>query len=325
MENENEQIQSTETQEDSIMPVGWDGEMDFFEWASTEPVADEQEVTEEQTEEESGTEESEEIPTTDSDAEENVESETEEGEEPTTQTEPEPQSTKIRFDANINHKVQSVEIDQSELPNLYQKAYAADKFRNKLNAKTAELEQAEVVAKILGYDTVKAMLDAAKKSYEDTEIERLTSEKVHPDIAKDTVSRRVREIEEGVNKSRKQAQEEKAEATEETPQQAEPGKRDFVPEVAELLEVYPELRGKKLPKEVVEAAIKGQRVITAYTKYRNKQDKADKAKLKKENETLKQNAESARRAPVRGVAKGGATNVGADDPFLQGFKSFSSY
>ena len=32
MENENEQIQATETKEDAIMPVGWDGETDFFEW-----------------------------------------------------------------------------------------------------------------------------------------------------------------------------------------------------------------------------------------------------------------------------------------------------
>ena len=141
MENENEQVQSTSTQEDAIMPVGWDGETDFFEWASAEPKADEPEVKEEQTEEESETEESEETPTTGAETEEDGESVADEGEEPTTQSEPGTQPTKIKFEANINHKVQTIEIDQSELPNLYQKAYAADKFRNKLNARQLNLNR----------------------------------------------------------------------------------------------------------------------------------------------------------------------------------------
>ena len=325
MENENDQVQTTTTQDDALLPDGWDGETDFFAWASgeakeaDEPVAESEDKsdTEEQTEEESGTEESEEAPTTGTEAEEDGESGTDDGEAPTTQPEPKEQSTKIRFDANINHRVKSVEIDQSELPDLYQKAYAADKFRSKLNAKTAELEEAEVVSKILGYDSVKAMLAAAKQSFEDNEIERLTSEKVHPTIAKDTVTRRIREIEESVVKNRKAAPpEEEAEAK---PTKA--GERDFAPEVADLLEAYPELRGKTLPKEVVDATLQGQNLTVAYTRYIQKQEKADKARLQKENKVLKQNAEAAKRAPVRGVAKGGATGEQADDPFLKGFNS----
>ena len=319
MENENEQIQSTTTQEDAILPDGWDGSTDFFAWAAEGQTADESLEAAFNTEE-SGTEESEAAPTTGDDTEENGESEAGTEEPPTTEEQPEQQPTKIKFDANINHKVQSVEIDQSELPDLYQKAYAADKFRNKLNAKNAELEQAEVVAKILGYDSVKAMLDAARKSYEDTEIERLTNEKVHPTIAKDTVTRKIKEVEESVLKNRKPAQEEQPE--EKTPTQA--GQRDFAPEVAELLETYPELRGKTLPKEVVDATLKGQNLTVAYTKYVQRQTKADNDRLNKENKTLKQNAEAAKRAPVRGVAKGGATGVGAEDPFMKGFNSYNN-
>lgn len=321
MENENEQVQSTSTQEDAILPDGWTGEGDFFEWAAADKPADES-LEEALTVEETGTEESEEAPTTGDEAEENVESEAEPEETPTIEEQPEPQPTKIRFDANINHKVQSVEIDQSQLPEIYQKAYAADKYRKKLNAKNATLDHAEVVAKILNYESVDAMLEAAEKSYETTEIERLTNEKVHPDIAKDTVTRKIREIRDNVTKNRKPAQQE-PEQTEEAVQQPAPGTRNFLPEAVELLEVYPELKGQKLPDEVVEAAHKGERLLAAYTKYVKKQAKADNDRLQKENKVLKQNAEAAKRAPVRGVAKGGATNVGAEDPFMKGFNAYN--
>ena len=318
MENENEQIQATETKEDAIMPVGWDGETDFFEWASNEKADELVDETTDSTEE-SSTGESEETPATGTETEENVESETEESEEtPATGTEDEAQSTKIKFEANINHKVQSIELEKSQLPELYEKAYAADKFRNKLNAKTKELEEAEVVSKILGYENIKDMLAAARKSFEETEVERLTNEKVHPDIAKDTVSRRIKEIEESVAKNRK--------ATPEVEQQPQgQPQRNFEAEAFDLLQVYPEMKGQKLPEEVVDAVKRGETILVAYTKYKQKQDKADKARLKKENKTLKQNAEAAKRAPVRGVAKGGATNVGADDPFIKGFSSYGSY
>lgn len=320
MENENEQVQTMSTQDDAILPDGWDGTTDFFEWASDDTKADEPVVEAEPAVEESGTDESEEVPTTDTDAEENVESVADEETEPTTSQETDAQPAKIKFEANINHKVKSVEIDQSELPDLYQKAYAADKFRNKLNAKQAELEEAEVVAKILGYDSVKAMLAAAKQSYEDTEIERLTNEKVHPTIAKDTVSRKIKEIEESVVKGRKATPEQTTE--DEEPQPTKAGQRDFSPEVADLLETYPELRGKTLPKEVVDATLKGQTLIVAYTKYIQQKTKADNDRLQKENKTLRQNAEAAKRAPVRGVAKGGAVGEQADDPFLKGFNKY---
>ena len=319
MENENEQVQSTTTQEDAILPDGWDGSTDFFEWASTDTKADEPVVSEAPAAEESGTEESEEAPTTGTEAEENVESVAAEGTEPTTSDEANAQPAKIKFDANINHRVKTVEIDQSELPDLYQKAYAADKFKKKLNAKTAELEEAEVVSKILGYDSVSAMLAAAKQSFEDTEIERLTNERVHPTIAKDTVARKIKEIEESVTKGRKASQEQNKDDTD---QPTKAGQRDFQPEVADLLETYPELRGKTLPKEVVDAALKGQTLIVAYTKYIQQKTKADNDRLQKENKTLKHNAEAAKRAPVRGVAKGGATGEQADDPFLKGFNSY---
>ena len=325
MENENDQVQSTNTQDDVILPDGWDGSMDFFEWMET--VANETdesnvaETAEPSAGEESGTEESEEVPATDNESEEDGESGTDEGDAPATEQEPEKQSNRIKFDANINHKLQSVEIDPSQLPEIYEKAYAADKFRNKLNAKNAELEQAEVVSKLLGYDSIKAMLDAAEKSFKETEVQKLVDEKVHPAIAEDTVSRKIKEVVEAAQKNRKPVQPENPEQ-EARDNASQPGRRDFLPEINELLQVYPELKGKTLPEEVAKAALKGERVLVAYSKYINKQKKADNDRLTKENKVLKQNAEAAKRAPVRGVAKGGATGETAEDPFLKGFDSY---
>lgn len=326
MENENNQVQSTNTQDDVILPDGWDGSMDFMEWVeSLGKETDESATTEtadQITEEESGTEESEEVPATDTESEEDGESVADEGDAPTTEQEPEKQPDKIRFDANINHKMQSVEIDPSELPELYQKAYAADKFRSKLKAREAELEQAEVVSKLLGYDSTKAMLDAAEKSFKETEVQKLVDEKVHPTIAEDTVNRKIKETVEAAKKNKKSAPSEETpegETKDATPQQ---GQRNFLPEINELLQVYPELKGKTLPEEVAKAALKGERVLVAYSKYINKQKKADSDRLQKENKVLRQNAEAAKRAPVRGVAKGGSTGEGPDDPFLKGFESY---
>lgn len=320
MEKDNEKILAAATEDGAILPDGWTGDTDLFAWANEGAPADEpleSLLADEPVE--SGSEEAAEVPATDEKLAENDESATEDGEQPATPSEPEPQSKTIRFDANINHRKKSVEIDPSELPELYEKAYAADKFRNKLNAKTAEQEKAEIVSKLLGYKSVDEMLDQAKESYVKSEIDRLVSEKVHPTIAKDTVNRRVKELEDQAMKDRKPVAPEDEEDTEDKPS-GKTSTRDFNPEVKELLSAYPELKGKTLPDEVVQDTVNnGMPLKAAYTKYVQKRIKAENERLQKENNTLKQNAEAAKRAPVRGVAKNGATNIGAEDPFLKGF------
>ena len=163
------------------------------------------------------------------------------------------------------------------------------------------------------------MLDAARDSYVKNSIDQLVSEKVHPTIAKETVERRVKELEDQAMKDRKPVEPEYDPDSEET---ASPPERDFNPEVKELISVYPELKGKTLPEEVVRMTVfDGMSLVAAYTKYQQQKTKADNARLQKENRTLKQNAEAAKRAPVRGVAKNGATKLGPDDPFMKGFNS----
>lgn len=318
MENQNEQIQTNTAEEsDAFLPDGWTGEGDFFEWAEKNIGADElDDVLTDAEKAEEGSENPEEAPATGEGSASNDGSEAGEGELPATETEPEIKPNTLRFEATVNHKKTNVELNESDLPGLYEKAFAVDKFRNKLQEKTAELEEAELVSKMLGYSTVKEMLAAARASYESTEVDKLVQENVHHDLAKDLVERKIKELETTVTKNRKQKE------AETPPEPKADGGRDFKPEVAELLEDFPELKGKTLPQEVVDAALKGQTLTVAYTKYLQRQMQADHARLQKENKTLKQNAEAAKRAPVRGVTSGGATKEGISDPFLAGFNAY---
>lgn len=77
--------------------------------------------------------------------------------------------------------------------------------------------------------------------------------------------------------------------------------RDFKQEVAELLEKFPELVGQRLPQEVVDEAMAGESLVSAYEKYQAKNLRA--------------------KAPVTGVSGGGAVNERGVDDFLRGFNS----
>lgn len=228
-------------------------------------------------------------------------------------TEEEKPRAKLKFGVTIDHNQQDVELDESELPTLYQKAYATDRAQAKLAKISPVYEKSERMAKMLGYDTVDAMLDAAEKSYTDSEVERLTSENVHPEVARDMVNRRIHERETAPAEQRDEGQP----AAEE-----KPAGRDFKAEVAEMLRAFPKLRGQKLPQEVIDDCVKnGKPLVQAYVAYKEKADEAEKTALRKEKDTLKQNADAAARAPVRGVSKGGATDTKPGDPFLDGFNS----
>lgn len=220
---------------------------------------------------------------------------------------------KLKFGAQIDHAFQDVELDESELPTLYQKAHVTDRVQAKLAKISPVYEKSERLAKVLGYGSVDEMLEAAAKSYEDSEVERLTTENVHPEVARDMVTRKLHE--------RAEAQEAAQQEPEEEAQPTPPS-RDFKAEVSELLRAFPKLRGQNLPDEVVQACLKdGTPLVQAYASYKEKQDEAEKTALRKEKATLKHNADAAARAPVRGVSKGGPTDTKPEDPFLKGFNS----
>ena len=73
---------------------------------------------------------------------------------------------------------------------------------------------------------------------------------------------------------------------------------------------------------MIDAYLNGADLLSAYTMYQVRQSKKAAAKIAKENQVLKQNAASAAKAPVKGVAHSGAGEQEAeDDPFLKGLRS----
>lgn len=302
-------IPATSEEFETFLPEGWAEGDDIFDvdsWTGGTQQADESVADDGQeadTEVDEGTEET---PTTGYD-EGSEESETDEEEAPTTETKP--ARSKLKFSAKIDHKVQDVELDEAELPTIYQKASNADRTKAKLDKAQPLIDKGNKLAKILGYDSMDAMLDAAEKSYRDGEIERLKGEGVHPDVAAELVESRTKRAIESV-------------PAEETVEETSSTGRDFQGEVADLLKAHPELRGTQLPASVVNACVaEGQSLVGAYESYLRKQSEAENKAVKAENKRLKQNADAARRAPVRGVSKGGKTNTDPDDPFLAGFNA----
>lgn len=317
MSNTDEMVPVTSEEIEPFLPEGWAEGDDIFDvdsWTGGAAKADESEPAEDQegvTEDEEGVEED---PHTTGESGEAEEPQDEGEEAPTTEQPTE--RPKLKFSAKIDHKVEDVELDENELPTIYQKAHVTDRVRARLDEVQPTLDKAARLAKILGYDTVDAMLDSAADSYRQGEIDRLTGEGVHPDVAKELVDSKVEKA--------TAAQPQAAQAP-----QVESGQRDFRAEVASLLQDHPELRGTQLPDEVIQACVvQGRSLSGAFEEYlrkkseaENKAVKAENKAVKAQNKRLKQNADAARRAPVRGVSKGGKPDSEPEDPFLVGFNS----
>ena len=288
-----------------ILPDGWGEGDDFFNvdsWGK-DASADESKDSDSQQDlndifAEANTDEG--TTTADEDGSEN----SPETEEPTTQDGP----GKLKFKATVDHEDLDVELDETELPALYQKAQVTDRVQAKLANMQPIYNQAVRTAKILGYDTPEEMLKAAEDSFRDGEIEKLVNEGTNKDVAEDYVRRKMQD----------------AEVKEDTkPAEEKPAGRDFKAEVEALLDIRPDLKkpGTKLPDAVTEECVKsGRPLAVVYLEYEARQEKAKYDALLKENKKLKQNAEAASRAPVRGVSRGGPVKDKTnDDPFLKGF------
>lgn len=239
-------------------------------------------------------------------ADEDTSEDSSETETPTTQD----GDGKIKFKATVDHEDLDVELDEAELPTLYQKAQVTDRVQAKLANMQPIYDRALRTAKILGYDTPEEMLAAAEESFRDGEIEKLVNEGTNKEVAEDYVRRKMQDAE---------VKEDTKTAAEDTPKQ-----RDFNAEVKALLDLRPELQkpGTKLPEEVTKECVEsGKPLSVVYLEWERRQEKARYDALLKENKKLKQNAEAASRAPVRGVSKVAVKNEADDDPFIKGFDS----
>lgn len=288
-----------------ILPSGWSDGDDFFNVDSWSGEASADESESDDAFEESNdifAEENDDSTTT---ADEETSEDSSDAEEPTTQDD----DGKIRFQATVDHEDLDVELDPTELPTLYQKAQVTDRVQAKLANMQPIYDRALRTAKILGYDTPEEMLAAAEESFRDGEIEKLVNEGTNKEVAEDYVRRKMQDAE----------VKEDTKAADDAPKQ-----RDFNAEVKALLAIRPELQkpGTKLPDEIVEECVKtGAPLSVVYLEWERKQEKARYDALLKENKKLKQNAEAASRAPVRGVSRVAVKNEPDDDPFIKGFDS----
>lgn len=326
---ENEQIEVTPAENDEpILPVGWDGVGDIFEassWADPTAVGLEgfaaaQTPIETEPAEETPAIESEPEGTEGGTAESETKSESES--EPASEPAAPP---KLKFRTQFNHQDMDVELDEAELPTIYQKSLALDRERERVNKAKPVVDMASKLAAQMGFDTPEAMLEAASANYRQSEIDALVKDGVHKTVAEAIVNQRLAAAK-AAELAPATVQENSAEpeqaAQNDAPAAPAPAKRDFRNEAAELLRIRPELAGKQLPEEVQQDAIKnGVRLSTAYLNYETQQIKAENDKLKKTNKIHEQNAASAARAPVTGTNGGGATDTAPEDPFLIGFNS----
>ncbi len=201
---------------------------------------------------------------------------------------------KLRFSATVDHQSREVELDEKDLPALYQKAQVTERAQAKLARMQPLYEQAQRTARQLGYASAEEMLSAAGGEAHGEK----SSKPEAPAISAKQRS------DQGIAPYAAPA-------------------RDLKAEVEALLELRPELRqpGARLPDAVAAAYARGGRPLTlVYLDYEARQKKAEYDAILKENRKLKQNAEAASRAPVRGVSRGGSTDPKPnDDPFLRGF------
>lgn len=317
--NEQENI-TTETEEyEALMPEGWNEGDDIFAdadtWSGTpEADAPAEEQTDDAEEVAADTVES---PTPETEA---VEGDNSDGDEQVPTTEPSETATanKLKFTARVDRTDVDVEVDESELPTLYQKAQVTDRVQGKLAKLNPLLDKGERLSKLLGFGSMEEMLDNAEQNFRETKAQELLQAGAPKEIVDDYLARKLSEVATTTGGT----EDAPADANEAEPAPAADGGRDFAKEARELLHARPELRGKNLPEEVMQACLRENKpLLAAYAEYETRQEKAEAERLRRENNILKQNAASAARAPVKGVRGGGATDTTPEDDFIKGFNS----
>ena len=197
-----------------------------------------------------------------------------------------------------------VTVKETELPEMYRKAQEHGTL-------AAQLAEANEMAKSMGFSDIRAMMEQVAANYRNGEVKRLVDEGMHEEAAKDLVDRKMQAA--------------KNQPVQKTQQPTL--RRDFKQELYELVQTRPELReslanGGKLPQEVVTACVKSNISLrAAYAEYEAREARANAERVRQENEILKQNELNAAKAPVKSVTAGGGTNTKGKDPFLQGFES----
>ena len=185
----NEDIITAYEDDDPILPEGWNegddlftGEDNWLEEAA--PQAEEPQA------DQTPAEDPENAPTP-----ERTEADGDGAEDPQQAPNPEPEGApaprKLKFTARVDREDREVEVEESEVSTLYQKAQVVDRVQAKLAKLSPAMEKAERLSKRLGYDGLDAMLEAAEHNWRSGEVQRLVAEGVHEEVAKDVVEHRM--------------------------------------------------------------------------------------------------------------------------------------
>ena len=106
----------------------------------------------------------------------------------------------------------------------------------------------------------------------------------------------------------------------EYPPEAPP--RNWEAEWKELADAHPEVVGKDLPEDIYKACLQGDKPpLRVYESMMLAKQAEEIETLKQQIVTLRQNAETASRAPVSAVTGGGAGEV-PEDPFVSAFRRY---
>ena len=225
---------------------------------------------------------------------------------------------KLRFNYKFDREERQAELDEADLPDVYERAMATDRYRDRLNQMSPVMSQAEQLARTMGYKDAHEMISDAAETYRKNMIEQLVNDGTPRLLAEDYVDRKMGRTDN--SSPAEQPQEEQA--ANDAPAQASASRpaRDYAAEAAQLLELRPQLQGKQLPDEVMKDAVEnGVPLVAAYLKYESQQNNAELERLRNENRIYKQNAEAASRSPVKPTTGGGETDTKPSDPFLEGF------
>ena len=158
---EEDKITTLMEEDDTLLPDGWQEGVDIFadeEWAG-ERLADGLDAAfDRDAEEHRGEEET--APTTErKDTSGDRGGDAAEDGTPTTESRRE-QPHRLKFRARVDRKDLDVELEESQLPDLYQKAQVTDRVQTKLARMAPQLERAEAMARSMGYAGLDAMVDA---------------------------------------------------------------------------------------------------------------------------------------------------------------------
>ena len=312
-------INTSPEDEDAMLPEGYGADDDIF--------ADPQKWTGERSDEGTGQsadgedgkgDGAEDAPTTaqettqDVQGNDDADAPTTEQDAPTTAQEGTEKPNMLKFRAKYDSQETDVELKESDLPGIWQKAQNHDRMQSRLSQLQAQVQSFDVLARTMGYANAKEMSEKAADAYRDAEIKNLVDSAGVPErIAKAVVAQEMQ--------SRSAAP---AAAPQTTPAAQAAPVRNPQAEVAELLAAKPELYGKPLPQEVLVAAQSGKNLLVAYTEYEATKSHSEAERLRIENNIHKQNAANAAKAPIKGVSIGGAAkDKSGEDDFLRGFNS----